>query len=141
MTTMWSIRCFNPSTGEIAVVVGPDVDLAEDELCELELQPVTVRISAHSNKDHRINDLRVGSSTRGQACPTACGFVDRYTPAAAPESSTDTRMPSGSVPQYESARPVLPRNSINSHVAGNVAMKNTITMTRSALMQDSPFVY
>src|SRR3954471_4348236 len=50
-------------------------------------------------------------------------------------------MPSGSVPQYESARPVLPRKSINSQVAGNVAIRNTIAITRSALMQNSPSVY
>ena len=43
---------------------------------------------------------------------------------------SDTITPSGSVPQYETPRPTLPRNSINNQVAGNVANKKIPSATK-----------
>ena len=50
-----------------------------------------------------------------------------YFAAETPPRSADTRMPSGSVPQYPTRVPMLPRNSISSHVAGNVATRKMTT--------------
>lgn len=45
---------------------------------------------------------------------------------------TDTRMPSGSVPQYDNFTPMFPKNSISNHVAGNVAIKKTTNANNKA---------
>jgi len=41
-------------------------------------------------------------------------------------------MPSGNVPQYDNLRCTLPKNNINSHVAGNVAIKKITSAASSA---------
>ena len=51
----------------------------------------------------------------------------------AADSSTDTRMPSGNEPQYDTLKPTFPRNSISNQVAGKVAMKKITTRAIRAL--------
>ena len=47
-------------------------------------------------------------------------------------------MPRGSAPQYDTLTPVLPRNNISSHVAGNVATRSTIKAVNSAAIISEP---
>src|SRR5215510_9161379 len=50
--------------------------------------------------------------------------------------STDTMMPSGNAPQYETFACTFPRNSMSNHVAGNVATKKMTIIASSALNMD-----
>jgi hypothetical protein len=56
----------------------------------------------------------------------------------APASSTEIRTPSGSAPQYDTFTPALPRKSIVSQVAGNVAIKKKITLKINDLIMLTP---
>ena len=49
-------------------------------------------------------------------------------------------VPPGSAPQYETLAPMLPRNSISNHVAGNVATKNNTSATSNTLNMTTSLV-
>src|SRR4030095_14534825 len=52
--------------------------------------------------------------------------------------SVETTMPSGSAPQYDTLAPTFPRNSMSSHVAGNVATSSrTKPMSNATIIPTS----
>ena len=75
-------------------------------------------------------------TARRSAARSSCSTPDAANArrCAAAGSTPDAQR---SVPQYERPRPVLPKKSINNHVAGKVATKNTTTMMSSDFMQSS----
>src|SRR4051794_4431782 len=98
--------------------------------------------SARSDRGTTLRRSRPNALRSPHASPAIggsnCGAGYEMVREEMPPSSTDTRMPSGSAPQYDSPVPMLPKNNISSQVAGKVATRNTTMDASSALITGCP---